>query len=86
MHQTHGDHYDAPQKHNGGQENGRPELFQQDLGQRLKERIGDEEDGQGVIVLIARHVEIFLKAIEFCVTDIRAIQEADQVQQGKPGN
>ena len=61
--------------HDDGQENARPQLLEQNVGQGLEASVRNEEDRQTGIVLPVRHVQIFLESIELCVTDIRAIQE-----------
>ena len=86
MRQTHGDHTNAPEDHDDGDENARTEALEQDVGQRFEEGVGDEEDGQASVVLAAGDVEAFLEAIELGVADIGAVEEGDEVEEAEPGD
>ena len=63
MHQTHGDHDDTPEKHNGWQEDRRSEALEQDVRNRFETGVGDEEKTQRGIILAVGHVEVFLEAV-----------------------
>lgn len=54
MDEPHGCHADAPEDHDDGDKDARAQALEQDVGEGLSERVGDEEDGQGCIVLAAR--------------------------------
>jgi hypothetical protein len=84
MHKAHGRHDDAPEKHDDRNEDGWSETFEQNLSQRLKSGIGDEEDGQGQVVLRTCHVQIFGEASDFGIADVGTIQEGREVKQTEP--
>lgn len=52
--EPHGRHANAPEDHDDGDEDAGAEALEQDVGEGLGERVGDEEDGQGCVVLAAR--------------------------------
>lgn len=56
MAQTHGSHDDAPENHDCGDEDAGLEPLQKDVGERLKESVRDEEDGERGIVVPTGHV------------------------------
>jgi len=84
--QAHGGHDDAPDDHDGGDEDGGPETLQGDVGGRLEDGVGDEEDGQGGIVLAARDVQRLLQAVQPGVADVGPIEEGHEIQQTEPGD
>jgi len=84
--QTHGDHDDAPNDHDGGDEDGGPEALQGDVGGRLEDGVGDEEDGQGGVVLAAGDVQGLLQAVQPGVADVGPIEKGHEVQQTEPGD
>ena len=67
MYQSHGRHADPPPHHDDGQEYARSIFLEQDVGQRLEDGVGDEEDGEGRVVLAICQVEIFLQTVDFGV-------------------
>lgn len=86
--QTHGDHDNSPQYHDGGDEYRGPQPFEQDIGQGLEQGIRDEEDGDGGIVLAARlgQVQRRLEAVQAGVANVGSVEEGDQVEQAEPGD
>ena len=68
--ETHCDHDDTPQNHNGWNEDARPQALEEDVGQRLKKRVGNEKNGEGGIVLARGHVKILRKAINFGISNV----------------
>ena len=86
MRQAHSNHDDTPQCHDNGNEDRRAQALEEDVGQRLEEGIGDEEDGQAGIVLAAGQVEGFLEAVEAGVADVGAVEEGDEIEETEPGD
>ena len=84
MAQAHGRHDYAPQDHDQRNENAGSKALEEHVGQGFGQCVGDEEDGQGSIVLATCHVEILLQAIQFCVADIGSVEKTDEVQQTEP--
>ena len=64
-----------PSQHNAGNENTRPQPLEQDIGQWLKDRVRDEEDGQRGIVLVGGHAEILGEAVNFGISDVCTIEK-----------
>ena len=52
MDKTHGGHRDAAQYHGHWQKDGRPELLEHDLGQRLEAGVAYEEYSRRVVILL----------------------------------
>ena len=86
MRQPHRHHHNPPEHHDRGDEDGRPEPLEEDVGQRLEERVGDEEDGQAGVVLPACDVQRFLEAVEFGVADVGPVEKGDEVEEAEPGD
>ena len=84
--EAHGDHDDAPEEHDDRDEDGRAQALKEDIGQRLEEGVGDEEDGEAGIVLAAGNVKGFIEVVELRVADVGPIEEGNEVQEAKPGN
>jgi hypothetical protein len=78
--------YHSPQNHDYRQEDAWPKFLQQDIRQRLKDRVTDEEYRKSLVVLSIGHVEVLLQAIDFCVANIGPVEKRDQIQEGKPWN
>ena len=70
-----------PEDHNCRNKDTRSRPSENNVGDRFKDRVGNEEDGQRGVVLTVGHPEIFLQAIELCVPDIGPIQERTQIEQ-----
>ena len=75
MSKTHGGHTDAPQDHDGRDENARSKALQQNVGQRLRERVADEEKTEGGIILAWRYMKCFFEADQSRVADVGPIEE-----------
>ena len=86
MSQPHRHHDDPPQEHDDGDEDGRPQALEQDIGQGFEERVGDEEDGQAGVVLPSRDVQRVGQAVELSVADVGAVEEGDEVEEAEPGD
>ena len=82
--EAHGQHSDAPDGHDSGNEARGPPAFEQDVRKGLEERIGDEEDGEAGIILAACDVQGLLQTVEFGVADVRPVEEGDEVEQAEP--
>jgi len=63
VHQTHGNHHDAPEKHDCWQEDRGSEALEQDVGDGLETGVADEEETQRGVVLAVGHVEVLLEAV-----------------------
>ena len=86
MRQAHGYHDNTPKQHDDRDEDAGSEAFQQDVGQRFKAGVGDEEDGEACVVLASRDMQTRLESIEFGIANIRSVEEADEVEEAEPGN
>lgn len=84
MGQAHGHHRYAPYCHDDRDENTGPKALEQDVGDRFKEGIGNEEDGEAGIVLTAGDVEGRFEAVELGVADVRAVEKGDEIEEAKP--
>ena len=84
VHQPHCHHDDPPQDHDQRDEDARPQALQQDVGQRFSEGVGDEEDGEGSVILAAGHFQVLLQAIEPGVSDVGSVEETDEVEEAEP--
>jgi len=59
----------------------RTEFFQEDIGGHLEQDVGDEEDGQrGVVVVAACHVEVGLEAEGSRVGDVDTVEKGQEVE------
>ena len=70
MREAHRDHTNPPQNHDDRDEDTGSESFEQDVRQRFKEGIGNEEDGQAGIVLAAGNMKGLLETVELSVPNI----------------
>ena len=86
MGQTHGDHCDTPDDHDGRNENTRSKALQKNIGEGFEEGVRDEEDGEAGIVLAAGDVEAFLQPIELRITDVGSVEEGDEIEEAEPRN
>ena len=84
MHKAHGRHDDAPENHDDGNEDGWSETLEQNLGQRLEASIGDEENGEGQVILRACQFQIFAQASDFGIADVGTVEEGGEVQETEP--
>jgi hypothetical protein len=85
-HQAHERHTDAPGEHDGWDEDAGTPAFEQDLGEGFEEGVGDEEDGQGEVVLAVGHMQVGLEALDLGVADVGAVEEGDEVEEAEPGD
>ena len=83
---AHEGHDSAPSNHDGGQPDGRAEAFEEEVGRHLEDAVGEEEDGEGPVVLGAGHVEVFLQTFDLCVADVAAIEKGEEVEEGEHGD
>ena len=83
---THEGHDSAPSDHDSRQPDGRPKAFKEEIGRHLEDAVGEEEDGEGPIVLGPRHVEVLLQAFDLCVADVAAVEEGEEVEEGEHGD
>ena len=63
----------------------RLELFEENVGGNLKEDIGNEEDGEGDIGLVAFEVQVFGQTEGEGVGDVDAVQEGSEVDEEEHG-
>jgi hypothetical protein len=69
--------------HDYGNEDGRPQLLEQEIGESLKHGVGDEEDGQGVVVVPGVHGDISRQVGDLGVADVGPVEEADEVEEAE---
>ena len=86
MHQPHKRHDHTPEYHYYGDKNTRPHPLQQDVGDGLKQRIGDEEDCQSEVVLLAVHTQVLVQTGDLGVADVGAVEEGEEVKDAEPGD
>ena len=67
MHQAHGGHADAPEDHDGGDEDAGPQALEQDVGEGFEAGVGDKEEGEGGVVFAVAHAEVVDEAVDFGV-------------------
>lgn len=84
MDQTHHRHADTPQDHNARDEDAGPQPLQQDIRQRLGERVRDEKDRESGIVLAPSDVQGTLQVVQSGISDVGPVEEADEVEQAEP--
>ena len=84
--QAHGHHRDAPEYHDAWYEDARAESFEEDVCERLEERVGDEDEGEGCVGLPAGDVQGLFEPVEARVADVGAVEEGDEVEEGEPGD
>jgi hypothetical protein len=66
-----------PKYHDQGQEYAWAHLLQKNVRQGLEDGVADKEDCKTSIVLSICHFEIFLQAVDFCVTNVGSVEEGD---------
>lgn len=86
MHETHARHDHAPEEHDARQEDTRAEALQHDVGGGFEEAVRDEEDCQADVVLPVLHVQVWDQPVDFGVADVGAVEEADEIEEGEPGD
>lgn len=84
MHEAHKRHHDSPENHDDRNENRRSQALKKDVGQRLKETVRDEEDGESQVVFLTGHREVFVKTGDLGIADVGAVQKGEEVQDTKP--
>ena len=81
MNQAHSGHAYPPKQHNEWYEFAGTKSLEEDIGERLRKRVGDEEKGESSIVLTPSDVQTVLKTIEPGISNIGSVEETDQVEQ-----
>jgi hypothetical protein len=69
--------------HDDGDEQRRTHALEQDIGERLKDRIRDEEHRERGIIISTTQKEILGECIDLGVTNIGTVQERQQVEKAK---
>jgi hypothetical protein len=69
------------QDHDGRNKDTWSQPLKQDIGKRLKQCIAHKEDGERCIVLSVRHLQILLQAINFRISNVRSVEEGNQVEE-----
>jgi hypothetical protein len=70
--------------HNDRDKDRRLEAFEKNIGQRLENRVRDEEHGQSCVVSSGGHlIQTLLQSIDFGISDICSIQECQKIQNTK---
>ena len=80
MDQTHSGHAYPPKQHNEWYELAGTESLEENIGERLGKRVGNEEEGEGGIVLTSSDVQAFLKTVKSRISDIGSVEETDEVE------
>lgn len=86
MYQAHCRHAYPPEKHNKWYELAGPESLEEDIGERLGKRVGNEEERKGSIVLTSSDIQGIFKPFQSRVPNIRSVKEADEVEKAQPGD
>lgn len=73
-----------PYDDNARDKNLRLGALEQHIGQRLKDRVRNEEDGERRVVLVVAHTQGLLQAFDFCVSDIGPVEKSSKIQQREP--
>ena len=81
MNQSHCRHAYPPKQHDEWNESAGTKSLEEDIGERLGERVGYEEKRESSIVLPPSDVQTVLKTIESGISDIGSVEETDQVEQ-----
>ena len=63
----------------------RLEPFQQDVGRDLEKNVGNEEDGERDIGLVAFEMQVFRQAEREGIGDVDAVEEGREVDEEKDG-
>ena len=63
---------DAPRGDDEGEPSAGGELLEDEVGGDLEEDVGDEEDGDGDLVLVALEVDVCLEVVEASITNVDA--------------
>lgn len=74
--------YYLPNDDDAGEEDAGRQPLQHGVRDRLDHRVGDEEDGQRVVVVVPMHPKVILHAGEPRVADVGPVQEREQVSIG----
>lgn len=85
LHQTLHRGYETEADAADGQPYSRGEALEEKVGRDLEDDVGDEEDGQTGVVLVARETEILHEAVDLGVGDVDSIQEGEQIQDDDEG-
>jgi len=78
-HDTHERHDRAPGDHDSGQPPARAQLLEEQIAGHLEGGVAEEENSQAEVVLVARHVQILLQALDLRVADVAAVEEGEEV-------
>jgi len=81
--QTHQSHANTPGNHDNAKPERRARTLHHDVARNLRGDVPREEDSKGDIVVEALHLEVLLEAGKTSVTDVRAIKEGEEVEEGK---
>jgi hypothetical protein len=68
-----------------GEPYSRGEALEQEIGGNFEDDVGDEEDGQTGVVLVARKAEVSHKAVDFGVGNVDSVQEGEKVEDDDEG-
>ena len=69
--------------HDDGDEDGWPQLLEQDVGEGLKHGIRHEEDGQTRIVSANTQAKVLSEACDFGVTNVGPVKEGEEVEEAE---
>ena len=86
MHKSHTCHRHTPKQHDYREKDGGFELLQKNLSDRFEDGIRDEKDRQRVVILIVRHLQVLLQAVDFGVSDVCSVEKCNEIQEREPWN
>lgn len=86
LNNTHKSHDQAPENHDGREPDRGSELLKQHVRGDFEGGVGEEEDGEGHVVLLSSKLKISRKALDVSVTNVTSIEETQQVEKRQHGN
>lgn len=69
--------------HDNGDVDGRAQSLEQDVAERLKNRVRDEEDGQCGIVPGCGKIQVCAKAGDFGIANVGPVEEGQQIEEAE---
>ncbi len=81
MNKAHARQANCPRYYNERKEDLRSQAFEEDVGERLDERIRNKEYSQSDVVLHIRHVEVLFHSVYLGIADVGPVQEGYQIKQ-----
>lgn len=72
----------TPQDHDSAQPCGWSNLAQEKIAGNLEEDVGNEEDHQGDVEVLALHMEVLLETLNTRIANVDTIQKSEGVEKG----